>query len=101
MFSLFYDSRYSPPFVSNFVLIMAFVSDPPEITLRPRNQQVKAGGIAAFYCAARGDPAPVIQWRKNGKKVSGNFPLIKTFPQNKHRVQFLINNITIISNNDT
>ncbi|KAG8254769.1 hypothetical protein J6590_005333 [Homalodisca vitripennis] len=48
-----------------------FVADPPEITLRPRNQQVKAGGIAAFYCAARGDPGPVILWRKNGKKVSG------------------------------
>lgn len=46
------------------------VADPPEITLRPRNQQVKAGRIAAFYCAARGDPSPVITWRKNGKKVS-------------------------------
>ena len=45
-------------------------SDPPEITLRPRDQQVKAGGIAAFYCAARGDPPPSLQWRKNGKRVS-------------------------------
>lgn len=47
------------------------ISDPPEITLRPRNQQVKAGGIAAFYCAARGDPSPTIVWKKNGKRVSG------------------------------
>ncbi|CAH0547179.1 unnamed protein product [Brassicogethes aeneus] len=44
--------------------------DPPEITSKPRNLQVKAGGVAAFYCAARGDPLPVIQWKKNGKKVS-------------------------------
>jgi netrin-G3 ligand len=35
------------------------------------DQQVKNGGIAAFYCQARGDPSPVIQWRKNGKRVSG------------------------------
>ncbi|XP_047026761.1 tyrosine-protein phosphatase Lar isoform X4 [Helicoverpa zea] len=45
-------------------------ADPPEITIRPRNLQVRANGIAAFYCAARGDPIPNIQWRKNGKRVS-------------------------------
>lgn len=45
-------------------------ADPPEITIRPRNLQVRANSIAAFYCAARGDPIPNIQWRKNGKKVS-------------------------------
>lgn len=39
--------------------------------MKPRNQQVRAGGIAAFYCAARGNPNPVIQWKKNGKRVSG------------------------------
>ncbi|CAH2217956.1 jg19124 [Pararge aegeria aegeria] len=46
------------------------IRDPPEITIRPRNLQVRANGIAAFYCAARGDPIPNIQWRKNGKRVS-------------------------------
>lgn len=54
------------------------LSDPVEITMKPRNQQVRAGGIAAFYCAARGSPTPVIQWKKNGKRVSGkseNWPL--------------------------
>lgn len=45
--------------------------DPPEIIVRPVDQQVKNGGIAAFYCQARGDPSPVLQWRKNGKRVSG------------------------------
>ncbi|KPJ12356.1 Tyrosine-protein phosphatase Lar [Papilio machaon] len=43
---------------------------PPEITIRPQNLQVRVNGIAAFYCAARGDPIPNIQWRKNGKRVS-------------------------------
>lgn len=45
-------------------------ADPPELTIRPRNLQVRANGIAAFYCAGRGDPMPNIQWRKNGKRVS-------------------------------
>ncbi|VEN41646.1 unnamed protein product, partial [Callosobruchus maculatus] len=44
----------------------------PEIKVKPRNLQVRAGGIAAFYCAAQGDPLPVIQWKKNGKKVSSS-----------------------------
>jgi len=39
--------------------------------VRPVDQQVKNGGIAAFYCQATGDPSPVLQWRKNGKRVSG------------------------------
>ncbi|KAI5696940.1 hypothetical protein M8J75_002615 [Diaphorina citri] len=56
--------------------------DPPEITLRPRNQAVKAGGITSFYCIARGDPIPVIQWRKNGKRVSGTQSryMVQEFP---------------------
>lgn len=45
--------------------------DPPEITKRPINQSVRVGGVASFYCAARGEPTPTIVWRKNGKKVSG------------------------------
>ncbi|GLH00843.1 Uncharacterized protein GBIM_07113 [Gryllus bimaculatus] len=58
-------------------------ADPPEITLRPRDQQVKAGGVAAFYCQARGDPQPTLQWRKNGKRVSSTQSryLVHEFPQ--------------------
>ncbi|XP_023163375.2 tyrosine-protein phosphatase Lar isoform X3 [Drosophila hydei] len=44
---------------------------PPEIIKKPQNQGVRVGGVASFYCAARGDPPPSIVWRKNGKKVSG------------------------------
>ncbi|KAL1129263.1 hypothetical protein AAG570_013792, partial [Ranatra chinensis] len=43
--------------------------DPPKITEKPRHQQVRASTIASFYCEARGDPTPTIQWRKNGKRV--------------------------------
>ncbi|XP_050351943.1 tyrosine-protein phosphatase Lar isoform X3 [Nymphalis io] len=57
-------------FACLFFLSQADAADPPEITIRPRNLQVRANGIAAFYCAARGDPIPNIQWRKNGKRVS-------------------------------
>lgn len=46
--------------------------DPPEITLKPRNQSVKAGGVALFICSARGDPPSTIKWRKNGKKLAEN-----------------------------
>lgn len=47
------------------------IADPPEITKRPINQAVRVGGVASFFCSARGDPVPSIVWRKNGKKVSG------------------------------
>ncbi|XP_049808964.1 tyrosine-protein phosphatase Lar [Schistocerca nitens] len=46
------------------------MKDPPEITQRPRDLTVKAGGVAAFVCGARGDPTPSITWRKNGKRMS-------------------------------
>lgn len=53
------------------ICIFFFILDPPEITKRPINQSVRVGGVASFFCAARGDPIPSIVWRKNGKKVSG------------------------------
>ncbi|KAJ8897797.1 hypothetical protein PR048_003147 [Dryococelus australis] len=67
---------YVDVLAARFVLVAwdvyyVLTAHPPEITLRPRDQQVKAGGIAAFYCVARGDPPPALQWRKNGKRVSG------------------------------
>ncbi|XP_034098632.1 tyrosine-protein phosphatase Lar isoform X5 [Drosophila sulfurigaster albostrigata] len=48
-----------------------YLTHPPEIIRKPQNQGVRVGGVASFYCAARGDPPPSIVWRKNGKKVSG------------------------------
>ncbi|XP_059221333.1 tyrosine-protein phosphatase Lar isoform X5 [Stomoxys calcitrans] len=48
-----------------------YLTHPPEIIKKPQNQGVRVGGVATFYCAARGDPPPTIVWRKNGKKVSG------------------------------
>ena len=43
--------------------------DPPEIVERPKDVAVRSGGIAAFYCRARGEPTPQLSWRKNGRKV--------------------------------
>lgn len=45
-------------------------AEPPSLTVKPRPQQAKSNGVASFYCGARGDPRPTIQWRKNNKKVS-------------------------------
>nr|XP_018903286.1 PREDICTED: tyrosine-protein phosphatase Lar isoform X3 [Bemisia tabaci] len=47
-----------------------YLTHPPEVTVSPRNQQVKEESVAAFYCAATGGPQPVIQWRKNGKRMA-------------------------------
>ncbi|XP_020708528.1 tyrosine-protein phosphatase Lar isoform X5 [Athalia rosae] len=59
-----------------------YLTHPPEILRRPISQQVKAGGIASFYCDARGDPQPQIQWRKNGKKLTQSQPryLVQSYP---------------------
>lgn len=56
------------------VCVRAFSSfdakDPPEIIQKPRDVAVRSGGVAAFYCRARGEPTPTISWRKNGRKVN-------------------------------
>nr|XP_031837142.1 tyrosine-protein phosphatase Lar isoform X6 [Nomia melanderi] len=49
---------------------ITYMTSPPTILVRPQSQQVKAGGIASFYCTAQGAPPPQIHWRKNGKKVT-------------------------------
>ncbi|XP_026300845.1 tyrosine-protein phosphatase Lar isoform X13 [Apis mellifera] len=49
---------------------ITYMTSPPTILVRPQSQQVKAGGIASFYCTAEGAPPPQIHWRKNGKRVS-------------------------------
>lgn len=48
---------------------------PPTILVKPQSQNVKAGGIASFYCTAEGQPPPQIHWRKNGKRISRKFAL--------------------------
>ncbi|XP_011061760.1 PREDICTED: tyrosine-protein phosphatase Lar isoform X8 [Acromyrmex echinatior] len=49
---------------------ITYMTSPPTILVKPQSQQVKAGGIASFYCTAEGAPPPQIHWRKNGKKIS-------------------------------
>ncbi|KAI8121521.1 Tyrosine-protein phosphatase Lar [Lucilia cuprina] len=62
-------------FIKFYFYFCFFHIDPPEIIKKPQNQGVRVGGVATFYCAARGDPPPSIVWRKNGKKVSGKLKL--------------------------
>lgn len=71
-------TKKNPCFSRKLILNMFFLlfhpfslSDPPEIVKRPANQAVRVGGVASFFCSARGDPVPSIVWRKNGKKVPG------------------------------
>ncbi|XP_024872171.1 tyrosine-protein phosphatase Lar isoform X9 [Temnothorax curvispinosus] len=49
---------------------ITYMTSPPTILVKPQSQQVKAGGIASFYCTAEGAPPPQIHWRKNGKRIS-------------------------------
>ncbi|GFU37481.1 tyrosine-protein phosphatase Lar [Nephila pilipes] len=44
--------------------------DPPRIETVPRNQTVQNNGVASFVCTAVGNPKPIIEWRKNGKRVT-------------------------------
>ncbi|XP_035795178.1 tyrosine-protein phosphatase Lar-like isoform X7 [Anopheles albimanus] len=46
-----------------------YLTHPPEIIKKPVNQGVRVGGVATFYCSARGDPQPTVIWRKNSKKI--------------------------------
>ncbi|XP_020288957.1 tyrosine-protein phosphatase Lar isoform X6 [Pseudomyrmex gracilis] len=49
---------------------ITYMTSPPTILVKPQSQNVKAGGIASFYCTAEGQPPPQIHWRKNGKRIS-------------------------------
>ncbi|XP_017884553.1 tyrosine-protein phosphatase Lar isoform X9 [Ceratina calcarata] len=49
---------------------ITYMTNPPTVLVRPQSQSVKAGNIASLHCTAEGSPAPQIQWRKNGKKLS-------------------------------
>lgn len=60
--------------VLKYVSVVPYlVTDPPEIIRKPSNQGVRVGGVATFFCGARGDPQPSIVWRKNGKKIMGKW----------------------------
>ncbi|CAL4088974.1 unnamed protein product, partial [Meganyctiphanes norvegica] len=54
------------------VLITPVTSDAPTFLERPHDQVVINDHVASFTCRASGDPEPRIQWRKNGKRISGS-----------------------------
>lgn len=92
IFQLFYNSLFVPlnrlwftihlqslficNISSNFIgcfTVIAYFTDPPEIIKKPVNQGVRVGGVATFFCAARGDPQPTVIWRKNSKKIMSKY----------------------------
>ncbi|XP_064787997.1 receptor-type tyrosine-protein phosphatase S-like isoform X1 [Oncorhynchus masou masou] len=42
----------------------------PKFTKIPRDQIGVSGGVASFVCQASGDPKPMVNWNKKGKKVN-------------------------------
>ncbi|KAG0420671.1 hypothetical protein HPB47_003360, partial [Ixodes persulcatus] len=45
-------------------------ADAPSIVIFPRDQTVVTGRVAVFVCTAVGNPRPLIEWRKNGERLS-------------------------------
>ncbi|XP_035383962.1 receptor-type tyrosine-protein phosphatase S isoform X2 [Electrophorus electricus] len=43
---------------------------PPRFTKIPRDQTGVSGGVVSFVCQATGDPKPLVNWNKKGKKVN-------------------------------
>lgn len=46
-----------------------YFTEPPRIVTPPRSQVVVNGRVASFFCVAEGDPRPMIEWRRNGKRL--------------------------------
>lgn len=42
--------------ISNVILSTLLYIDPPAIIKRPASSSVKVGGVATFFCSARGGP---------------------------------------------
>ncbi|CAB1317190.1 unnamed protein product, partial [Coregonus sp. 'balchen'] len=42
----------------------------PKFTKIPGDQIGVSGGVASFVCQASGDPKPMVNWNKKGKKVN-------------------------------
>ncbi|XP_029931101.1 receptor-type tyrosine-protein phosphatase S [Myripristis murdjan] len=61
------------PLVLLLTVALSNVSEalaPPKFTKIPSDQIGVSGGVASFVCQATGDPKPVVNWNKKGKKVN-------------------------------
>uniref|UniRef100_A0A674D234 protein-tyrosine-phosphatase n=1 Tax=Salmo trutta TaxID=8032 RepID=A0A674D234_SALTR len=52
------------------VRIVEYTRSAPKFTKIPRDQIGVSGGVASFVCQASGDPKPMVNWNKKGKKVN-------------------------------
>lgn len=57
LFSVYFTLHVYSGFKSDIYFVSSFFlfSDPTEIIKRPSNQGVRVGGVASFFCAARGN----------------------------------------------
>uniref|UniRef100_A0A4W4F0H7 Ig-like domain-containing protein n=1 Tax=Electrophorus electricus TaxID=8005 RepID=A0A4W4F0H7_ELEEL len=55
---------------SQILMVHFFLDTPPRFTKIPRDQTGVSGGVVSFVCQATGDPKPLVNWNKKGKKVN-------------------------------
>ncbi|XP_055886068.1 tyrosine-protein phosphatase Lar-like isoform X5 [Biomphalaria glabrata] len=54
-------------------------SSPPKITMAPKDVKTIDENYVSFFCKASGNPAPIIHWEKDGKKVVKIKPRLDIF----------------------
>ncbi|XP_055739857.1 receptor-type tyrosine-protein phosphatase S-like isoform X1 [Salvelinus fontinalis] len=65
-----------PPFLLPLLLVLTSLPNlsdalaAPKFTKIPGDQIGVSGGVASFVCQASGDPKPMVNWNKKGKKVN-------------------------------
>ncbi|XP_064861644.1 receptor-type tyrosine-protein phosphatase S-like isoform X1 [Oncorhynchus nerka] len=65
-----------PPFLLPLLLVLTSLHNlsdalaAPKFTKIPGDQIGVSGGVASFVCQASGDPKPMVNWNKKGKKVN-------------------------------
>ncbi|XP_022247937.1 tyrosine-protein phosphatase Lar-like isoform X3 [Limulus polyphemus] len=57
-------------FLMYLVALPTSADDPPRIEMSPRDQTVISGSVASFICTAFGNPKPVIEWRKDNRRIT-------------------------------
>ncbi|KAK6989431.1 hypothetical protein BgiMline_012643 [Biomphalaria glabrata] len=55
------------------------VQSPPKITMAPKDVKTIDENYVSFFCKASGNPAPIIHWEKDGKKVVKIKPRLDIF----------------------
>ncbi|XP_022247809.1 tyrosine-protein phosphatase Lar-like isoform X3 [Limulus polyphemus] len=57
-----------------------YLKYPPRIVIAPRDQTVVSGSIASFVCTAFGNPKPMIEWRKDNRRITTQRYTVQEMP---------------------